>query len=48
MEGAAVIVTGVDVLQEVRRGDRRLDRIDLDHDVAELGLHADEHRLRLG
>jgi hypothetical protein len=48
MEEAAVIVAAVHVLQEVRGGDRRLDRIDFDRDVAELRLHAHADGLRLG
>ena len=44
MPRAAVVVAGVDVAQEVRRGRRRLRLIDLDDDVAELGLHADADR----
>jgi hypothetical protein len=39
MPHAAVIVAGIDVAQEVRRGDRRLRLIDFHDDVAELGLN---------
>ena len=44
MPHAAVVMTGVDVTQEIGGGDRRLDLIDFDDDVAELGLHADADR----
>ena len=44
MPHAAVVVAGVDVAQEVRGRRRRLRLIDLDDDVAELGLHADADR----
>ena len=45
MEGAAVVVAGIHVLQEVGGRARRLGRIELEDDVAELGLDADAHRL---
>jgi hypothetical protein len=50
MPHAAVVVTGVHVLEKIRRGDRRARLIDLDHDVAQFRLHAhaNDVRARLG
>ena len=39
METAAIVQPAVDIFQKVRRGDRRVRRIDLDLDLAERGLH---------
>src|SRR5688500_2230118 len=47
MPHPAVVMAGVDVAEEIRRGCRRLRRIDFDDDVAELGLDANANgRLR--
>ena len=48
MPRAAVVVAGIDVLEKVRRRDRRLRLIDLDDDVAELGLDATRGQIAPG
>src|SRR5687767_1761916 len=46
MKRPAVVMPGVHVLEKIRGGVRRALRIELDHDVAQLGLHA-HARIRL-
>ena len=47
-EWSGLSVAGIDVLQEVGRRARRFGRIELEHDVAQRGLHPHAHRLGAG